>query len=210
MRRQEEQEKYFQTIARRFYQLRGSPFFLSPKELILIEGWSERNIPLFVVLEGLKLAYESYRSRPYRKGRTFSLAFCHDHVVKAFSQYRERKVGKREKIPAQPDKSEKVKAECESFLRQVPAQAGYLKEVFARILDEFYEGKIDENRLEQFETEIETLIVRNATAGEKEKVAGEIRAELPTPEERNRVYQLRLIKRAREKYKIPYVSPFYY
>lgn len=210
MRRQKEQDRYFQTVARRYYQLRGAPFFLSPRELILIESWNEYGIPLPVVLEGMKMAYESYRSRPHKKGKTFSLAFCHDHVVKSFSQHKERKVGKRGKILDQPDKSEKVRVECERFLQNIPTQAVYLKEIFIRILDEFSEGKTDENRLEQFEEEIEALIVENADAEEKEEVRGEIRVEWSGREEWDRIYQLSLIKRVRERNKVPYVSPFYY
>jgi hypothetical protein len=163
-----------------------------------------------VVLEGIKMAYENYRSRPHKKGKTFSLAFCHDHVVKAFSQYKERKVGRRGGLPSQPDKSEKVRVECERFLQEIPARAVYLKEIFARILDEFSEGLIDEDRLEQFEEEIEGLILENADAEEREEVSGEIRIEWSGRAEWDRIYRLSLIKRVREKNKVPYVSPFYY
>ena len=210
MSKQKEQNKYFQTIARRYYQLRGAPFFLSPKELILVESWNEYNIPLPVVLEGMKMAYESYRSVPYKKWKTFSLAFCHNHVVRAYSQYKERKVGKRGKIPDQPDKKEKVRIECEKFLQEIPAEAGYLKKIFMRILDEFSGDRIDETRLEQYEEEIEALILEYAETEEKEEVRSEIRGEWSGHQEWDRIYRLSLIKRVRDKNKVPYVSPFYY
>lgn len=210
MRKQKEQDKYFQTIARRYYQLRGAPFFLSPRELMLIESWNKYGIPLPVVIEGVKTAYESYKSRPHRKGKTFSLAFCHNHVVRAYSQFKERKVGKRGKIPDQQDITETVRSECEKFLQQIPAQLGYLKEIFTRILAEFSEGRINENRLEQYEEEIEASIMENANAKEKEEVRNEIRFKWSGHEEWDRIYQLSLVKRVREKNRVPYVSPFYY
>lgn len=211
MSRQREEENYFQTIASRFYQLRGSPFFLSAKEISFVESWRERDIPLAVVLDGIKLAYENYRRRAHKKSRTFSLSFCHDHVIKAYYQYRERKVGKREILP-HPDKQDKVRTECEDFLRRVPEQVVYLRNVFAQILEEFTEGTIEENKLEQYEEEIETLIAQNASPDEKEDMTKDVQAEyrVPDQQEWNRIFRIRLIKKMREKYRVPHVSLFYY
>jgi hypothetical protein len=49
---------YYQTIGKFFIDLRGAPFFLSSKELAIISQWEEMDIPLRIVLEGIKESFE--------------------------------------------------------------------------------------------------------------------------------------------------------
>jgi len=75
-----EREQYYQSIARHLISLRGSPFYLSAREMEIIESWESQGIPLSTVLEGLKQGYAAFRVRKAGRGRKFSLLHCQKHV----------------------------------------------------------------------------------------------------------------------------------
>jgi len=59
---------------------------------------------------------------------------------------------------------------------------------------------------------IENILLTLASSEEKKSVKRQLKKEFEDlyPAETGRIFKLRLIKSFREKYKIPYVSPFYY
>jgi len=102
------QSFYFQTIARKFIELRGTPFFLSSNELSLIEKWEAAGIPLRVVIEGIKSSFSRQRQNQEKgavsRRRIRSLFFCDPDVKQAFTLYRERTVGRRHPQAVKMDK----------------------------------------------------------------------------------------------------------
>ena len=92
-KKQRARNRYFQEIAHEFLKSRGAPFFLSSKDLDLIAAWEKMGIPLRVALEGVDRAFENYRAKTAARPKILSLAFCKNQVLKAFEQYKERKVG---------------------------------------------------------------------------------------------------------------------
>jgi hypothetical protein len=205
-------EKYYQTIANRFFQLRGAPFFLSSKEVGLIENWQTQKIPLSVILDGMKVAYENYRRWPYKGRKKFTLLICHRQVLKEFEQHKERKVGTEGRIVRETEKLERIKREIEKFLENIPEPVRYLQARLVHIHDRFDRGDIGENQLEQFEDEIEALLLRNAASTERDRAAKEVDSEFSVhnQQELDRFIQIKLLKNLRDKYKIPHISPFYY
>lgn len=210
--RNENRSQYFQSIARHFLKLRGAPFFLSSKELDLIETWEKMKIPLQVVLEGIDRAFEKNRMKRVRKRKILSLAFCNLQVLKAFEQFRDRRVGAKNKVAGREEKRKKARAEVERFLENIPCEVDYLRELFSPVLRMLSLKGINEEELEQKEREIEDLLFDKSLDAEKEEVKREILAEYEFAEEEEfqRIFKLRLLKHLREMYKIPYVSLYYY
>ncbi|UCC39426.1 MAG: hypothetical protein JSV96_16815 [Candidatus Aminicenantes bacterium] len=208
----ENRSQYFQSIARHFLKLRGSPFFLSSKELHIIETWEKMKIPLQVVLEGVDRAFEKNSLKRARKGKILSLVFCNLQVLRAFEQFRDRRVGSKNNEVGQEKKREKAIAEVKRFLENTPLEVDYLREVFVLVLRRLSCRNINEEELEQREREIEELLFEKASDIEKDEIRREILAEyeFAEKEEFQRVFKLRLLKHLREMYKIPYVSLYYY
>lgn len=203
---------YFQTIARCFIEQRGTPFFLSSKEVEFIAKWEKMGIPLRLVIEGIKEAFIFNRMKSGKKKKIMSLAFCDLHVQRAFEQHRDRKVGQRRMTSAGRKREERIREEVEKFLEGIPDHLDYLCGVYVTAQKKLSKGKPDEEYLEQADKEIEELIIKNASQEERTKIGKEVAAEFPfeNEDEFDRVFRIRLIKNTREKYKIPHISPFYY
>lgn len=207
-------EEYYRTISQYFLELRGAPFFLSSQELSVIADWEKMEIPLRVVLDGLRQAGENRRQRPRRKTKFFSLHQCHRFVLESHKQHRERRIGeeKRAQKNTQPVKRKKILAEINRFLAQPPHQLGDVTLLFSQLRSDLSQGKWDEAHIEKIEARIEENLVNNATPEERKKATEAVTSEFGTMEgeEFDRIVRIRLIKELRHKYQIPYVSPFYF
>ena len=205
--------KYFQSIALHFFKHRGAPFFLSSKELDCIESWEEMGIPLHVVLEGIERSFEIHRRRkPGRKAKIQSLAFCDLQVIKAFEQDRERKVGHKKRIVERQAKRDRAKKEVERFLTKISPGISYLKEAYSLAQKVLSKRSFDEEELERIEDTIEELLWKNSAGEEKKTVKRGIEKDydFKEKEEFERIFKIKLVKVLRDKYKIPYISLFYY
>lgn len=203
---------YFQSIARHFFKLRGAPFFLSSKELDLVARWEEMEIPLPIVLEGIENSFVSLRKKQGRKLKIQSLAYCAHHVLRAFEQHKERKVGFRKKNVEREEKRKRAKTEVRKFLHSLPLQVNYLEEPYSRAQKLLGRKPVNEEELEWIEEEIEGLIWKNSSEREKEDVKEKLRAEhrFENQEEFQQAFKIKVVKVLREKHRIPYISLFYY
>jgi hypothetical protein len=204
--------KYFQSIALHFFKHRGAPFFLSSKELDYIARWEETGIPLHVVLEGIERSFEIYKRKTGTKAKIQSLAFCDLQVIKAFEQDRERKVGHKKRIVERQAKRDRAKVEVERFVGKIPQQISYLKEAYALAQKVLSQRHFDEEELERIEDTIEELLWKNSRDEEKKRVKRGIEKDykFKEKEEFERIFKIKLVKVLRDKYKIPYISLFYY
>lgn len=204
--------EYYQSIARYFFKQRGAPFFLSSTELDLVEQWEKMKIPLPVVLEGIKRAFENYMRKPGRKTKIQTLAYCENQVLRAFDQHRDRRVGGERKSTARKEKKNRARADIKKFLDTLPDQIRYLKDAYSRALRLFSHSHVDEVELERVEGEIEDLIWEHSSEEERERVKTDVRSEykIDEGEEFLRILRIKLVKALRDKYKIPYISFFYY
>lgn len=207
-----ERKEYFQSITRHLLKLRGAPFFLSSKELDLISRWDEIGIPLAVVIEGIDRAFDSFKAKPGQKAKIQSLAFCETQVLRAFEQHRERKIGKGKKGLTRDEKKEQAKREVQKFLKTLAPPVNYLKEAYSRAQEILSQCQFDEEELERIEEEIETLLWKNSSEEEKNRVRRELSQELKFKDEDEfmTIFKVKLVKSLRDRFKIPYISLYYY
>ncbi len=204
--------EYYQSIARYYFKRRGAPFFLSAAELGLIAKWEKMKIPLAVVLEGIQRAFESYLRKSGKRTKIQTLAYCEPQILRAFDQHRERRVGSEQKKVSRAEKRNRARAEIKKFLTSLPGQIDYLRESYSRAQNVLSQSLVEEEKLERIEGEIEELIWEHSAKNEKERVMKDIRSEynVGVEEEFLRILRLKLVKELRDKYRIPYVSLFYY
>ncbi|MCJ7581002.1 MAG: hypothetical protein MUP98_10770 [Candidatus Aminicenantes bacterium] len=207
------QRFYFQTIAQKFIELRGAPFFLSSNELSLIEKWEAAGIPLRVVLEGIQSSFLLRRQNHGGTGtrrRIRSLSFCDSFVKQSFTLYKERAVGRRPPQAVKTDKKQDIRTAVAQFLEDIPQQVAWLESSFMHVKEILTD--CPEEDLERAEENIEALLVAHASPEDQEEAKKETAAAFPDEEKEDfqRLFHLTLIKRMRSKYKIPYVAPFLY
>jgi len=204
--------QYFQTVARHFFRYRGAPFFLSSKDLDLIARWERMKIPLRTVLEGMKKSFEDTPPKRRGRGRILSLAFCQRQVLQAFEQYQEREIGKDSLLNQEEEKRKRARAEIDRFLKDISPQIHHLRDLYARALIVLSGPNPEEEELERMDEEIESLLVENASDNEVGEVKRATRIEYPAAsgQEFLSIWRIKLVKRLRERHKIPYLSLFYY
>ncbi len=206
-----DQEHYYQTIARFLFNLRGAPFILSPREIDVIEGWEQRQVPLRTALDGMKAAYEYFRENPGNR-RRFTLIFCRRFVSTEFSQHKERKVGEKSAGRDRDERIESIKAEVRSFLRNISKEVLYLKDLYLEILDDLSLDKLKDENLETRDKQVDQVLLDRATQNCMDRYKKEVAVEYDVTgeEERWQIARRKYIKDKRERYKIPYVSLYYY
>ena len=204
--------QYFQTIARYFFHYRGAPFFLSSKDLDIIARWERMKIPLRVVLEGMKKAFEVFPSKRGEKGKVFSLAFCQRQVLQAFERHKERRIGKESLLPGKEEKRKKAKAEVEKFLKHIHPRVRFLRRLYSQALEVLSGQNIEEEELERMEERIESLLVEKSSDEEVEEAKRTTRKEYASTSEDEflSIWRMKLVRRFRERHQIPYISLYYY
>jgi len=207
-----DRERYFQTIARHLFSLRGAPFVLSTREMEAAEAWESDGIPLDTVLEGMNRGYEEIRSRRGLKGRKLTLSFCHPFVLRAFALLRDREVGREIRVVSRKDKCGEIRKAVEAFLENIPPPVSDLRPTYVAILEELVRGAWDSDRLEFQDAEIEDRLFRLASRRDRALLAEEIAQEhgVENREELSRLVRIKWVKSMRDRHKIPHVSPFYY
>ena len=208
-----DQSFYFQTIARKYFDLRGAPFFLSSNELSLVEKWEADGIPLRIVLEGINASFSNRIKKHGGAGprrRIRSLSYCERSVKEAFSLYKERTVGRKSTPAVRKDKKKEIRAAVAIFLKEVPQQVKWLEESYGRVQEILPD--CSEEDLEKAEEDIEGLLVSLSSSEDKKEAKREAVDAFPDTghEDFQRIFHVILIKLMRSKYKIPHVAPFLY
>jgi hypothetical protein len=209
---QARRSRYFQDIAAAFFRLRGAPFVLSSRDMVLISDWEAAGIPLGVVEEGIRRAYENSRKSQPARGKLASLAFCDREVRRAFQQHRERRVGRSRAPVARGKKADKAAAAVRDFLETRVAGVDYLRPIYDRALGLLARRKGGEADLEKLDTEAERLILERAVAADRAEVEKQVRADFPgcAPEELARLTAVELLRWVRARHAIPHLSLYYY
>jgi len=205
------QSGYYQTIAREFFKHRGAPFFLSPKDLDLIASWEEARIPLDIVLEGMDKAFENLR-RAGKSAKVLNLAFCQGQVTKAFAGHRERAVGRGKKNVGREEKRNRMVREIETFLERPPAGLREVEEAFRKALTLVRSGRPDEDVLEALDDRVGQELFRICSEDDKDRIRLEVRNESPSRsrDEQRQIFEAHVVKFLREKYRVPFLSLYYY
>ncbi len=207
-----EESHYFRKIARHFLARRGAPFFLSAKDLDLVSSWEKAGLPLPVVLEGIDQAFEGHRLRPGKADKILSLSFCRGQVLKAFERYRDRNVGGKRKFVSREDKRRLVRTEIESFLGQPASQVLFLKNIFLEAHQKLAGPDFNDESMESLDEKVDAELLARAEEGDKDEVKKEILAAggRLAKDELARIMDIKIVKNLRERFKIPYLSLFYY
>lgn len=204
--------RYFQDIAAAFFRLRGGPFVLSSGDMVTIAGWEKEGIPLGVVEEGLRRAYEKSRQARPSPRQLSSLAFCDREVKRAFQEHRDRRVGRANPPAARSAKAGRARAAVSRFLGASGVETGYLRGIYERALALLSGKTVPEEELERLEAETERLILERAAGPDKAEAEARAQAEFSgrSAEDDREILAVELVRRAREKYGIPHLSLFYY
>ncbi len=212
MTSREKQSFYYQQIAQALFARRGAPFVLSSRDMVTISSWEEMEIPLGVVLEGIERAFERSRPRLPRERKASSLSFCQTEVMRAYSEFKDRKVGRAMKESPREEKRKKVQLDVQKFLESMPPDVEFLREAYREGLAALSRKNIVEDALEDLDERIAKLIFRQAGAEDRSEIEKCVRTDFPgRPEaEVREICRLQLIKRWRLKFRIPYLSLFYY
>jgi hypothetical protein len=207
-------DKYFREIAARFIALRGAPFSLSPADINLIFLWESSGVPLSTVLEGIESSFSLRPGRPHVSGKIRTLSFCRMSVERAFERHRDRGVGGNR--PPDDKKASAKRAAARTAVREF---LGRRSADLVELVPEFETAMVllaadrpEAEALEDLDGRIEAAL--RALAGAEERLAAEraIRREHPglRGAAKAAAVGVVLVKSAREKHRIPYVSLFYY
>lgn len=212
MPRKENRSFYFQEIARAFLSLRGAPFVLSSRDMVVISSWEEKKIPLRIVLEGIERAFERHRKRAAGGRKMSSLSFCEAEVLRAYGECRDRGIGRAEKGESREDKKDRIRTEAQRFLDSLPRETAFVGEVYREALAVLSRKKPSEETLERLDARAEELITKHADAAVRAEVEKRVQADFPgrPAEELRGILLIELVKRWRERYRVPYLSYFYY
>jgi len=206
------QSRYYRTIAREFIRRRGAPFILSPKDLELIAEWERMKIPLESVLMGIERAFEGRKIHSLEGSRIMALSFCRNQVLKAYGQHRDRKAGADRKEGRREAKKDRIAREIQGFLAHCPPEAAGFRDLLEKALRLVTAPEFDEAELENLDEKIDKRIRDLATPADRNEVMKTLREEFPRKrnEELDEILETKLLKSIRDKYRVPYVSPFYY
>jgi hypothetical protein len=180
--------------------------------MVTISSWEERGIPLRIVLEGMERAFEKYKRRAVRGQKMPSLSFCETEIARAHAEHRDRGIGRADRGESRDAKRKRIRAEVERFLKSMPRETDFLGEVYREALTVLSRKEASEEALERLDAKAEDLIARLSDPSIQAEVEKQVRAGFPgrPPEELRRISLLELVKRWREKYRIPYLTYFYY
>jgi hypothetical protein len=207
-------DRYFRDIAARFIALRGAPFSLSPADLSLIASWESAGIPLAVVLEGVENSFALRPGRPHVAGKIRTLSFCRTSVERAFGGFRERGVGGTR--PSGEAKAARkraaARAAVEAFLARPPEALAGLVPDFEAALVHLASERPEAEALERLDERLEDALRSLAAPEDRRSEENGIRRHHPDLRGRakSEAVEVALGKRMRGKYRVPYVSLFYY
>jgi hypothetical protein len=225
---------YFTEIEDTFIRRRGKHIFLSPLDWALIESWKERGIPLHVAMRGVEKAFDSYESRP-RKRSIKTLFYCQEEVEAQYADWLSSQVGANEKDVETEDESSlpfpreailnhlsnaqevlnqiKGNAEFNETLLRVVAQLKTLQEDFAKAKKSNAESL--ETSLTSLEKILNEALLKNVSSDELALEKKEVEKELKTYRNKmdtavyEQTFNNLLLKRLRERSRIPRLSLFY-
>ena len=217
---------YYTEIEETFVRRRGKNLLLSPIDWALIEGWQERGIPLHVAVRAIENVFDGYDKKP--TGRSIKgLLYCREEIEAQFEEWRRSQAGKADDSAAVEDgafSAEQVSshiADLIGSLQKLDAPrlgddleraVGRLEELNANLGQDF--EHVDKS-LADIEHFLDNGLLTNADKTHLRKLEGEVKEQLKPykagmdDEAFSKTFQLMLLKRLREEYKVPRLTLFY-
>jgi hypothetical protein len=228
---------YFTEIEDAFVRRRGKHLFLSPIDWALMETWKEQQIPLHLVLRGIERSFDSFESKP-RKRSVKTLLYCQEEVEAQFAEWLESRVGANPPANPETEKadtsfspeavreylkhsrvalSELATSRSNDSLAEALTRAVSILEEIENDLDSG--AQLNTRRLEDSLTSLERMlsdaVLMAIPSDELTAIQNELKKQLKDyrkqmeAEPYNQMFNNLLLKRLREKYKIPRLSLFY-
>ncbi|MXW00371.1 MAG: hypothetical protein F4X59_14255 [Holophagales bacterium] len=208
--------EYFETIEEEFIRLRGAPLLLSPADWRLADRWRQEGVPLFLVLESIRLVFERRAERQAaapeaRRRGVSSLRYCRPAVEKAWAEYRELGgASARQPRPAAID----VRARLQALAEAIPAATVDVEKWRQRLLKLQGPAPVVEDRLVGLDRELVDRAFELLPLRDREEVTTEAEAALGrmsgrVDPERLSELRRRMVRRlVRERLGLPLLSLF--
>jgi hypothetical protein len=207
------QSGYYRDIAQAFFERRGGPFLLSPKDQAAIAAWEEKRIPLRVVLEGIGRTFDRLKMRG-RGTKGIPLAFCDREVEAAFAQHLDRAAGGGRPAASRtrPDKGDRARREIGRAIKALPGEAEGIRRLLEAALDIWSSARPEAAALERIDEELEETLWRAASEAEKAEAEAEAsrRPAGTKADGLGEAVRRHVVMAARARRRIPHVSPHYY
>lgn len=219
---------YFTEIEETFIRRRGKHLLVSPLDWALIQTWQQRGVPLHIVLRGIENVFDSHDKKPNQKRTVKSLFYCKEEIEVQYAEWLESQVGKSaedENGSAENElfSKEAVSAHLERSVKDLKKKArgfdGELREVFERVMnrlgelkDNYQTSELLEESLEKMDALIDEALLNAFETGD---LTAEIEGQMSSyrdkmePDVFRQTVNLMVVKRLREREKIPRLSLFY-
>ncbi|MXX77202.1 MAG: hypothetical protein F4Y77_17610 [Holophagales bacterium] len=208
--------EYFETIEEEFIRLRGAPLLLSPADWRLADRWRQEGVPLFLVLESIRLVFERRAERQAaapeaQQRRVSSLRYCRPAVEKAWAEYRELGgASARQPRPAAID----VRSRLQALADALPPATADLESWRQRLLELRGSAPAVEDRLTGLDRELVDRAFELLPIRDREEVTTEAEAALGRmagridPERLAELRQRMVRRLVRERLGLPLLSLF--
>ena len=217
---------YYTEIEETFVRRRGKNLLLSPIDWALIEGWQQRGIPLHVAVRAIESVFDGYDKKPSVRAIK-GLLYCREEIEVQFDEWLRSQAGKADDSAAVEDGSfsgEQVSSHINDLIASLQKlEAVWLREDLERVsarleglnanLGQDFEH-VDKS-LADIEHFLDNSLLTNSDKTHLRKIETEVAEQLKAykagmdDEAYSKTFELMLLKRLREEYKIPRLTLFY-
>ncbi len=177
-------EKKLKILGKEFQKITGKPFLPSPKDSAFLIKLMEKNFPLQIIIEGIKMGWQK------KKRKCASISSFKKDIERAIISYRENMIGR---ASIEFDKEMAMIKEITDFLHGIPEELDFTKGIFQRALRIIKSRKGEDEKeklLENLEAELEEILIKKYG---KEGIA-----------------EKKILKELRWKFKIPRLLRYFY
>ena len=217
---------YYTEIEETFVRRRGKNLLLSPIDWALIDGWQQRGIPLHVAVRAIENVFDGYDKKP--KSRSIKgLLYCREEIEAQFEEWHRSQTGKADGSAAIEDGSfstEQVSSHIADMIECLrKLDVAWLSDDLERVIARLQELNANlgqdfehvDKSLADIEHFLDNGLLTNCDKTHLRKLEGEIKEQLKPykagmdDEAFSKTFQLMLLKRLREEYRIPRLTLFY-
>ncbi len=230
---------YFSEIEETFIRRRGRNLLLSPLDWALIESWQKREVPLHIVVRGIENVFDSYDKKPKNSRPVKSLFYCKDEIESQYANWLDMQSGKsivpssKFQVPSSENNESslfsdetiaahlnKLTSELNAAKKDADGQLNKVLEKVLRHIAEFQKKSLSaeklEGELESLDQRLDAFLLKFTDAEVLKKLKTETAKQVTNYKNQmeadvyQRTFDLMLLKRLRERHKIPYLSLFYF
>lgn len=217
---------YYTEIEETFVRRRGKNLLLSPIDWALIEGWQQRGIPLHVAVRAIESVFDGYDKKPSVRAIK-GLLYCREEIEVQFDEWLRSQAGKADDSAAVEDGSfsaEQVSSHINDLIASLQKlEAVWLREDLERVSARLEGLNADlgqdfehvDKSLADIEHFLDNSLLTNSDKTHLRKIETEVAEQLKAykagmdDEAYSKTFELMLLKRLREEYKIPRLTLFY-